>query len=384
MESKFNNNIHINLMFPSITQDKRNTVQLPNLDYSPAARHIDLNINDTLNNAAMKPKLINIELNLNLCRFDNTKIEMVNQGPDKDICSNTECVKKFELSCKKYLRCNHKCYGVINDQCLPCLEIDCRNNKCKYEQNKDSNCSICYYDLLSTHPSLLLTCGHLIHYICLSKRLELKWTKDEINFNYLQCPVCSQNMKTTNKELNMIIEQGEKLRNSILNIGLKYFDSENHLTENKFINDYKGNKSEYILNEFSFFKCKRCDNPFFAGLKSCLEEDDYNNVESLNKKERICYDCFDFSKIKGITNCKIHKREQIIYKCRFCCNVASHFCWGTTHFCEDCHIRQLNGDYLTKIDRKNLPECNDTCPLNKSHPENGEEFGIGCSLCMEY
>ena len=32
--------------------------------------------------------------------------------------------------------------------------------------------------------------------------------------------------------------------------------------------------------------------------------------------------------------CPEHKRDYIEYKCRYCCSVATFFCFGTTHFCQ--------------------------------------------------
>ena len=86
----------------------------------------------------------------------------------------------------------------------------------------------------------------------------------------------------------------------------------------------------------------------------------------------------------GVTNCKLHGKDFIDYKCKFCCQVASWFCWGTTHFCDDCHKRQNNGDYLTRKKEHELPQCGTPakCPLKLKHPINGkEEFALGCSVC---
>ena len=86
--------------------------------------------------------------------------------------------------------------------------------------------------------------------------------------------------------------------------------------------------------------------------------------------------------VAGTTDCKIHGKDFIEYKCKFCCKIASWFCWGTTHFCEDCHARQCKGDYVSKYPKEKLPKCNHkTCELRMKHPLNGEEFALGCSVC---
>ena len=35
--------------------------------------------------------------------------------------------------------------------------------------------------------------------------------------------------------------------------------------------------------------------------------------------------------------CARHGEQYIEFKCRFCCSIATFFCFGHTHFCEKCH-----------------------------------------------
>src|SRR3569833_360372 len=85
----------------------------------------------------------------------------------------------------------------------------------------------------------------------------------------------------------------------------------------------------------------------------------------------------------GIKNCKKHGTDFIEFKCKFCCNISQWFCWGNTHFCEPCHKRQNEGDYVSRYERSRLPKCPgpEKCPLKIKHPEKGEEFALGCALC---
>jgi E3 ubiquitin-protein ligase MYCBP2 len=65
----------------------------------------------------------------------------------------------------------------------------------------------------------------------------------------------------------------------------------------------------------------------------------------------------------------------MVYKCNFCCAVASWFCFGTTHFCEQCH-----SNYPASM-RGPFSHCNGICQFGK-HPANGcvEAYGY-CGLC---
>jgi len=41
------------------------------------------------------------------------------------------------------------------------------------------------------------------------------------------------------------------------------------------------------------------------------------------------------------------------------------------------------GDYVSKKAKKDLPQCKGGpgCPLKIPHPENGDEFALGCAVC---
>ena len=60
-----------------------------------------------------------------------------------------------------------------------------------------------------------------------------------------------------------------------------------------------------------------------------------------------------------------------------------HFNIGTTHFCDDCHNRQIKLDYVSKYTKDKLPKCPGKilCKLKIDHGENGEEFALGCTIC---
>jgi E3 ubiquitin-protein ligase MYCBP2 len=208
-----------------------------------------------------------------------------------------------------------------------------------------------------------------MHKACLEKRLKLKWSSKEISFNYMKCPVCNsyaENISsvTNNKEILNLFEEAENLKSKIEKLA-KIILNEEKLTD------------EFEVDKYSFYLCDKCGNPFCAGLKECREEDD-------EEEKKLCLDCFDYNKIKGITNCKDHGRKHIQYKCKFCCNVSSHFCFGTTHFCEDCHLQQLKEDFLTSKSAEELLKCpgKELCALKIEHAPNGEEFGICCLLCL--
>jgi hypothetical protein len=61
--------------------------------------------------------------------------------------------------------------------------------------------------------------------------------------------------------------------------------------------------------------------------------------EKYDPKELVCPSCCP----EQIGDCKKHGKEYVSYKCKFCCGIAQWFCWGNTHFCDNCHKRQIAG-----------------------------------------
>lgn len=89
----------------------------------------------------------------------------------------------------------------------------------------------------------------------------------------------------------------------------------------------------------------------------------------------------------GCQGCKIHGIDGYSFKCRHCCEVASWFCFGNTHFCQSCHDRAWDfHDYnLKQFLQIPINAClgADHCPLKGNHPPNGQEYAISlrCKLC---
>ena len=324
------------------------------------------------------------------CRFDDKEITNNNVGPDDDVCNNPECIQKYNLVCKKRLQCGHKCFGVKSElNCPPCLDEDCPQFKNIFDQNKDTYCNICFTEGLGSSPVVILSCNHYVHYQCIKKRLENKWIGPKITFNHCLCPVCNKWYTCTQvPEIQKLIDENKQLYDQICDMALKRLkfedlDKDPKLTDPN--SKWYGQKLEYALKRLSYYMCYVCKKPYFAGRRECgdgpnVNQEDPNN--NYNPKDLVCGKDANLSGVAGVTNCQKHGKDYIEYKCRFCCKIASWFCWGTTHFCEDCHKRQCNGDYISKYSKDKLPKCDKkTCEVGGNHPPNGEEYALGCSIC---
>jgi hypothetical protein len=117
--------------------------------------------------------------------------------------------------------------------------------------------------------------------------------------------------------------------------------------------------------------------PYYGGRVQCEVGDIVQHPSQL-----VCPTCVSQSDTR--TTCRKHGREFIEYKCKFCCNTAVWYCWGSTHFCDKCHSAQMAGAFLNLKPASQLPQCNPKiCPLRGKHPPAGTEFPIGCRLCKD-
>lgn len=104
---------------------------------------------------------------------------------------------------------------------------------------------------------------------------------------------------------------------------------------------------------------------------------EHANAHGFNPLELMCGGCS--AAASGHAKCKKgHGKEYIEFKCRYCCSMATYFCFGKTHFCDTCHNQRPD---LRKDSA--LPKCKGAryCPLRVDHAPNGQECCLGCSMC---
>lgn len=318
------------------------------------------------------------------CKYCGEVVNSSNKGPSDDCCKQEECSTRYKKSCKKKLKCGHDCLGHINEgNCLRCLDEECKSFVNKFNITKDEYCGICYTEGLESAPCVELDCGHIIHHHCIVSQIEKKWIGPEINLKFIHCSFCNQELSTSNnKDIESILKPYKDLRDKMILMTKERVKFEG-LDKDKRVLDpndkYYNKPLEYGIDKILYYLCYKCKKPYFAGLKECGAQNDREH----DPKDLICGSCGALDGVAGVSDCSKHGKEYIEYKCKFCCEISSWFCWGTTHFCESCHVRQCKHDYVTKIPKDKLPKCNgeSQCKLKIKHPPNGEEFALGCSIC---
>jgi E3 ubiquitin-protein ligase MYCBP2 len=247
-------------------------------------------------------------------------------------------------------------------------------------------------------------CGHIFHTHCIEERLKRRWASATISYAFLDCPLCA--VPISHHILAPLLQPLHRARDALEARYVERLRLEGLLTHP----DIASNAASPFFNSpvawaranLTYYECRRCKRPYFGGLRECaaLLIDDgggdgggaaafgaggggnangiANAAGAANEEERgsredlICGGCVAVE--AGVAICATHGPTFAEYKCKYCCNMAVWYCWGTTHFCDLCHTPP----------RKSVrEECKgeELCPLRARHPANGVEFMAGCSAC---
>jgi len=298
-----------------------------------------------------------------------------------DVCHVEECQTRRAQSCGKVHSCGHVCIGIRGEKrCPPCYHPDCA---AKGDRNWDDFCSICWTEDWTAAPCVQLECKHVVHYHCLIQKLEKKWPAARLVFNYMSCGECKKPIK--HPELRKMLNPHEQLKRKVEKMALDQlkregFDKDKRIQEKG--GKYYNNRELFAMDRLAYYICFKCKKPYYGGMRKC----DAQDIDKWNKEHLVCGGCRMGSNKK---TCKIHGTDFIMWKCKFCCSRGSWFCWGNTHFCDDCHKRQESGDYLNRKPMSAHPKCKGResgnpldCPLKIKHPPNGNNFCLGCNVCL--
>lgn len=321
------------------------------------------------------------------CRFCEAQLKNDNLAPFMEgegltwCCREDECLTKRNISCDKILKCGHLCRGIRGErQCPPCLNVDCIASR--EDTNEEDYCNICWVEGLGQAPCVKLECRHYFHYNCIRTIIEKGWPSARITFKFMECPLCNQQI--SHPALKRILKQSIDLKKDVSARALGRLKIEG-LNNDKRISQkgtkYYNNPQQFALDRLAYYSCYKCRKPYYGGMRRC-EEAGMQKDEKYKKEHLICGACASGPNTQA---CKIHGKQYITFKCKYCCNVANWFCWGNTHFCTSCHKRQEQGDYLNRKPVSALPKCPgpDKCPLGIDHPPNGvAEFSLGCVVCL--
>ena len=272
------------------------------------------------------------------------------------ICQRPDCQKWKDVCCMHILECGHPCPGLKGEK----EHLEC--GECGFDV-----CCLCGepYNLM---PSIKLKCGHICHLLCAQETIKIASDKNLISLPICKYPGCGKVLENPNINTQSFIKLQNLIENQIPQLIIdENVNNDPHVT-NPDDGDYYKQPEKFIRDKFAFYVCEKCGAPFYGGLKECDQE----KPPEAPPGGCFCHKCSHI----GQQKCPIHGDQAMVYKCFFCCRPAAFHCWGTTHFCEECHKdpgKAQRGPYM---------QCDGHCPFSP-HPPNGTKQYFGyCRLCL--
>ncbi|MEW5307187.1 MAG: hypothetical protein WDW36_009595 [Sanguina aurantia] len=254
------------------------------------------------------------------------------------------------------------------------------------------NCPDCL-EPLTTAPCVKLSCaaGHVMHLACAQARLRAGFPGPDISFTFLFCALCGagdsqcSNMQIASAPVHLdhsaleaLLTPHLALRAATASLAKQRLHHQGDAARAPQLQPggrFDGRPADFALSRYSYYHCYSCRKPYFGGMKACGAGPPAaaggGAAAAYDPKELRCGSCIAAATRSSAGTCPQHGTSYVEWKCRFCCDVASFFCWGTTHMCTNCHDKDMS-----------LKACKPaSCPLRAPHPQPGTEHCLGCGLC---
>lgn len=217
-------------------------------------------------------------------------------------------------------------------------------------------CTICYCEFETGDDGVTLDCGHRIHGGCLNectKRAEKYLSEGEhVVFSMAKCP----------SGCGTFVRHELAPRSHAILTKFRFIQQDA-------VKQLKFEPPNRTVDDLLYYVCHKCDTPFLGGRKVCPRM--APKEPSKCPEDLICEACAtDF-------RCPAHGREFVVFKCTFCCNVATNRCFGNRFVCDSCDAKWEKGP------EHEVTACPgaELCPLQGKHPTEGTNV-IGCALCL--
>lgn len=257
------------------------------------------------------------------------------------------------------------------------------------EEEEEDVCAICYDSLSDSGGKeviQLTTCGHRWHLECIQQQLEhvKPSPAQRLVLTGYRCALCGSTcdhpaLRHMTRKTDSLQEKVDAVLKEQLQV-----QTEAELEEAR--------------RKYAIYLCSHCEEPYFGGTVDCADTAD----GEVPPEERLCVACAPTRLQQAHCRHPLQHRAYHLWKCRYCCKVASHVCYGTVHFCQDCHDR--NSERVARRRQQGGPNNNeppscltaiscpggDACPYPRppgvTHHQNGRaaecEQVYSCGLCQ--
>ena len=265
-------------------------------------------------------------------------------------------------------------------------------------QDTSTECGICLEPFESQQEEQLtvikLSCGHRWHLTCLRDQLRhadpYRDHSQRIIFSGCRCAKCGtvcehESIRHLTRPTDALRAKVDEMIKEQLGI------PESTTTTDGEINT----RMEEARRAFAFYMCPACEEPYYGGTVFCADLDDDDDRDDPRHRRRLCPSCTP----QTVCPRPHEHRGSFQWKCRYCCRPAALVCYGSVHFCNDCHER--NRDRYQQINntaRRNRPALEpvpcpggNACPFPKptssvtkhdNGPDASCEQVYGCLRCQ--
>lgn len=189
-----------------------------------------------------------------------------------------------------------------------------------------TDCAICLC-LLKDSQVIKLSCGHLWHLSCIKEQLVHATPNPAKRLLFSGCRCAKCGTFCDHPALESVTRASTALRSAVDALIIAQLKVDG-LTPEHGMSD----QLAFARSLYAFYQCSLCEKPYFGGTIACADAED----ELLPTAARTCPSCSPATSAACAHSDHGAFHE---WKCRYCCNPATHVCYGTIHFCDACHAR---------------------------------------------
>lgn len=193
-----------------------------------------------------------------------------------------------------------------------------------YFQDESTDCALCLEPLQGQEVIELTTCGHRWHLDCIKEQLAHAQPNPAQRLVLTGCRCAKCGAVCDHPSLRHLTRKTDSLLQKVDAVLCEQFDLHGE------------QELEEARRKYAIYMCSNCHEPYFGGTIACADTAD----GEVPPEERLCVACAP-NRILTRVQCRhpLEHRGHHVWKCRYCCNVATHVCYGTVHFCQTCHER---------------------------------------------
>lgn len=244
----------------------------------------------------------------------------------------------------------------------------------KFQQE---DCAICLSPLSNGENVLELACGHQWHTKCITEQLEHAQPSfsRRLLFSGCRCAICGafcehEELEHLTRTTDSLREKVDELIAEQLQVDVPEVWKKHETVSSK----EKAKLIEEGRRTYAFYLCSSCREPYFGGTIECADQDEGERIAS---EDRLCSSCSSQSQTHCVS--PLGHRASLVWKCRYCCAVSNFVCYGTVHFCQDCHDRNTQRYRNTSAKPPPLEaipcpggeKCQHPKPDGQTHHDNG-------------